>query len=51
MRVLVAEDEPRLTLQLERALAAAAPVEITGVEAVATSFPGFIETLESCVER
>jgi 3-phosphoshikimate 1-carboxyvinyltransferase len=33
------------------ALAADAPVEITGTEAVATSFPGFIETLESCVER
>lgn len=33
------------------ALAADGPVEITGVEAVSTSFPGFLETLESCVER
>jgi 3-phosphoshikimate 1-carboxyvinyltransferase len=33
------------------ALVADATVEITGVEAVETSFPGFIETLESCVER
>jgi 3-phosphoshikimate 1-carboxyvinyltransferase len=33
------------------ALAADAPVEIKGVEAVETSFPGFIEALESCVER
>ena len=33
------------------ALAADAPVEITGTAAVATSFPGFLETLESCVQR
>ena len=33
------------------ALAADAPVEVTGVKAVDTSFPNFIETLESCVER
>ncbi|MEE2830373.1 MAG: 3-phosphoshikimate 1-carboxyvinyltransferase [Myxococcota bacterium] len=33
------------------ALAADAPVQVTGVEAVETSFPGFLETLESCVER
>lgn len=33
------------------ALAADGPVEITGTSAVATSFPGFLETLESCVQR
>lgn len=33
------------------ALAADAPVEVTGTAAVETSFPGFLETLESCVER
>lgn len=33
------------------ALAADAPVSIRSVHAVDTSFPGFLETLEACVER
>lgn len=33
------------------ALAADAPVTIRSVEAVDTSFPGFLETLEACCER
>lgn len=33
------------------ALAADAPVTIRGVEAVDTSFPGFLSALEDCVER
>jgi len=33
------------------ALAADAPVTVRGVEAVDTSFPGFLETLEAVVER
>jgi 3-phosphoshikimate 1-carboxyvinyltransferase len=33
------------------ALVADAPVTIRDVEAVETSFPGFLETLEGCCER
>ena len=33
------------------ALVADAPVRIEGVDAVETSFPGFLSSLESCIER